>query len=429
MTDTPNPQAPGSQKSETPDLAVLLAGAGKKKSSRWGWRLLILCLVALAAGGYVYVFGNTGDKPVYTTQPMKRGDLTVLVTATGSVEPTEKVDISSELSGTVRAVNVDYNSIVKKGDVLATLDTIKLEADLQSARAKLNSAKANVLKAEADLGSARSSLDRLTSLVQNRVSTQQELDAAQFKYDAALATKQINEADVLGAEADLQLAEVNLQKSKIISPINGVVLSRAVDPGATVAASLSAPVLFTIAGDLKQMELQVDVDEADVGQVDVGQKATFRVDAFPDMSFPADIRTIRFVSETVSNVVTYMAVLSVENDKLLLRPGMTATADIVVNAIHDTLMVPNAALRYSPPQARASRGGGGMFGLFRPPRMGAITAVEPSGAKRTVWALRNGIATSVAVEIGASDGQFTQLLSGDLTEKDSLVTDSSTASN
>ncbi|MBB4277261.1 efflux RND transporter periplasmic adaptor subunit [Rhizobium mongolense] len=413
------------------DLAAVLAASAKRgKGRRWRGRLIAAAaLIAFAGTGAYFYTGRSGNGYSYATQPAKRGDLTVLVTATGSVQPTEQVDISSELSGTVRDVNVDYNSEVKSGEVLAVLDTNKLEADVKSSRAKLDSAKANVLKANADLLSAQVSLERLRSLVRGSVSTQQSLDDATYKYESAAATKQINEAEVLSAEADLRLAEVNLAKARIVSPVDGVILTRSVDPGATVAASLSAPVLFTIAGDLRKMELQVDVDEADVGQIGVGQKATFTVDAYPNKSFPAEIEQIRFASETTNNVVTYKAVLSVDNADLLLRPGMTATADITVEAVKDTLMVPNAALRYAPPEAE-SRGSRGIFGLFRPPRMGPRSGGNGSealtGAKRRVWVLREGRQVPLVIQVGSSDGQFTQVTAGELKEGDALVTDATT---
>jgi HlyD family secretion protein len=411
------------------DLAAILAASGRKKSGRWFRRSLILLLLILAGAAAAYVYSRQGASQLsYTTQPAKRGDLTVLVTATGSVQPTEQVDISSELSGTVRDVNVDYNSEVKSGEVLAVLDTNKLEADVKSTRAKLDSAKANVVKANADLESAQSSYERIRNLVQSNVSTQQSLEDARYKLDSAVAAKDINEAAVLSAEADLQLADVNLAKAKIVSPIDGVILTRSVDPGATVAASLSAPVLFVIGGDLRKMELQVDVDEADVGQIAVGQKATFTVDAYPDRSFPAVIKQIRFASETTNNVVTYKAILSVDNADLLLRPGMTATADVTVEAVQNTLMVPNQALRYAPPLAESSRGRG-LFGLLRPPRMGPRSGGNQggealTGAKRRVWVLKAGKPAPVVIQVGSSDGQFTQVVSGELKENDPLVTDS-----
>jgi HlyD family secretion protein len=416
------PQAPGHA-----DLAAVLAASGKqRRSGRWRGRLLAAVAIIIIGGGAAYYYaGRGGNEYSYTTQPVKRGDLTVLVTATGSVQPTEQVDISSELSGTVRDVNVDYNSTIKAGNVLAVLDTTKLEADAKSSRAKLASAQANVTKASADLESARTSLDRVKNLVQNNVTTRQSLDDATYKYDSAVAAKQINEADVLSAEADLQLAEVNLQKSRIVSPIDGVILTRSVDPGATVAASLSAPVLFVIGGDLKKMELQVDVDEADVGQIAVGQKAIFTVDAYPDRTFPAEIEQIRFASETTNNVVTYKAVLSVDNADLLLRPGMTATADVTVEAVKNTLMVPNASLRYAPPEVGSGRNRG-LLGLFRPPRMGPRSGAGGealTGNKRRIWVLRGERQVPVVIQVGSSDGQFTQVASGDIKEGDALVTD------
>lgn len=420
VQNTPDPAA---KTSGAPDLAAILATSGsRRKKRRWIWPTVFVALVAAAAGAYSYS-GSGGPRYDYTTQPAKRGGLSVIVTATGSVQPTDQVDISSELSGTVRKVNVSYNSAVKQGDVLAELDTNKQEADVQSARAQLASAKANVLKAEAEAASAKNSLDRLTGLVSNRISTQQELDAAKFTYDSALATKAVNEASVLSAEANLRLSELNLVKLKIVSPIDGIVLTRDVDPGATVASSLNAPVLFTIAGDLKRMELQVAVDEADVGHVQEGQAAKFSVDAYPDRNFPATIQTVRFASETVSNVVTYKAILTVDNADLLLRPGMTATADITVQSVTDALLVPNAALRYSPPTTARSRGNF-LTRLFAPPRpRGNRGGDDASGAGRAVWVLRAGAPTRVQVETGPSDGQFTVLKSGEIKQGDLLITD------
>lgn len=410
---------------QEPDLRDILKSSRSsgKKSRRFTYGVVALLLLGGAAG-YYYMSSGSGVAYNYTTQDVKKGELSVIVTSTGSVQPTDQVDISSELSGTIRKVNVTYNSPVKSGDVLAELDTNKLEADVQSARAKLASAKASVLKSQADLGSSKASLDRLKSLVQNRVSSQQDLDVAQFNNDAAAATLEVNSASVLSAEADLRLAELNLGKAKILSPIDGVVLTRAVDPGATVASSLNAPVLFTIAGDLRHMELQVAIDEADVGKVQTGQTATFNVDAYPDRSFPAAIETVRFASETVSNVVTYKGILTVDNAELLLRPGMTATANIVVEQVKDAILVPNAALRYTPPRESASRGGG-LMGLFRPPRMNRQRGGNDAAAatKRTVWVLRNNTPSAVQVETGSTDGQFTAIKSGEIKPDDQVITD------
>ena len=423
-SDTAAP--PPAKDKETDELTALLGSSQKRgKRSRWLWRLLAAGV--LIGAGYAYwSYSTQATAYTYSTSAAKRGNLTVVVTATGSVEPTVQVDVSSEQSGTIRDVLVDYNSAVKLGEVVARLDTAKLEANVKSAEANLLSAKASVAKADADMKSAKATFDRLKSLVSSRVSTQQEMDAAGYTYEAAVATKASAEANVLSAEAELEQARLNLSKATIISPIDGIVLSRDVDPGATVAASLEAPTLFTIAGDLREMELQVDIDEADVGQVAVGQKATFTVDAFSEKRFPAEITSVRYASETVNDVVTYMGILKVENDQLLLRPGMTATADIVVQSIEDSLLIPNAALRYAPPETltkSSSGGGGGMFSLFRPPRMGSISAPEPEGSERTVWLMKNNVPTAVNVEIGASDGQSTVVTKGDIAEGDLLITD------
>lgn len=424
-SDTAEPPPPARDK-ETDDLTALLGSSQTgAKHSRWLWRLLAAGVLVGAGYGY-WSYSNQATAYTYSTSAAKRGDLTVVVTATGSVEPTVQVDVSSEQSGTIRDVLVDYNSAVKLGEVVARLDTAKLEANVKSAEASLLSAKASVAKADADMKSAKATFDRLKSLVSSRVSTQQEMDAAGFTYEAAIATKASAEANVLSAEADLEQARLNLSKATIISPIDGIVLSRDVDPGATVAASLEAPTLFTIAGDLREMELQVDIDEADVGQVVVGQKATFTVDAFSEKRFPAEITSVRYASETVNDVVTYMGILKVENDQLLLRPGMTATADIVVQSIEDSLLIPNAALRYAPPETlttSSSGGGGGMFSLFRPPRSGSISAPEPEGSERTVWLMKGNVPTAVNIEIGASDGQSTVVTKGEIADGDLLITD------
>ncbi|MGX5665933.1 efflux RND transporter periplasmic adaptor subunit [Rhizobium daejeonense] len=429
MSSDDNSNKANQSSGDSSDLAAILASGGaRKKSSRWLWRVAAIIVLAGAGYGY-YVYSSEATAYTYATSPAKKGDLTVLVTATGSVEPTVQVDVSSEQSGTVREVLVDYNSTVRKGEVIARLDTARFEADVKSAEAALLAANAAVAKAEADMNSARVSMERQRTLVGNRVSTQQDLDSARYNYEAAVATKESAEANVQAAEASLEQSKVTLAKATIMSPIDGIVLSRDVDPGATVAASLQAPTLFKIAGDLRQMELQVDIDEADVGHVAVGQQATFTVDAFPDKRFPAEITQIRYASETINDVVTYMGILTVRNDDLLLRQGMTATADIVVQAIKDSLLVPNAALRYTPPESLgAQRRSSGMFSLFRPPRMGSITAPEPAGGERTVWVMRNNVPTAVNIEIGASDGQNTVVTKGDISEGDKLIIDATAKS-
>ena len=296
------------------------------------------------------IFGSgQGAEQSFVVEPASRADVTVIITATGSVQPTNQVDVSSELSGTVRNVFVDYNSPVKVGQVLAELDTDKLKATLNSSRARLASARAKVLDVQATLLEKELVYERKKTLATSRISSQQDLDTAKAALDRAAAAVESAKADVGVAEADVQLNETNLVKARIVSPINGIALKRNVDPGQTVASSLQAPVLFTIAEDLTQMEVQVDVDEADVGKVKEGQQGQFSVDAYPDRRFQARIRELRYGSEVVQGVVTYKAVLSTDNAGLLLRPGMTATAEIIVQQVAQALTVPNAALRYAPP--------------------------------------------------------------------------------
>jgi HlyD family secretion protein len=277
---------------------------------------LLVLVVWLAASS------RSGSAVRYVTEPVVRSNLTVIVTATGSVQPTNHVDISSELSGTVRKVNVDFNSKVKVGEVLAELDTDKWVATVESSRARVAAAKAKVEEAYATSIEKERDLARKSDLSERKVVSMLDLDTARAARDRAVAALASARADVGVAEAELRLNEANLAKAKIVSPINGVVLKRDVDPGQTVASSLQAPVLFSIAEDLRQMEVQVDVDEADVGKVRQGQDATFTVDAYPDRRFSARIRELRYGSEVVQGVVTYKAVLSTDNSELLLRPGL-----------------------------------------------------------------------------------------------------------
>ncbi len=409
--------------------AVLNAGASSAarvstlRIVRWGAVALTgAVLIALGAS-----LSSNGKAVRYVTEPVVRGGLTVIVTATGSVQPTNKVDISSELSGTVRRVLVDYNSQVSAGQVLAELDTDKLKATVDSSRARLAAARARVTDAEATVTEKERDLIRKRALSSKQFTSTHDLEMAQAAYDRAIAGVASTQADVGVADADLKLNETNLAKARIASPIDGVVLKRNVDPGQTVASSLQAPVLFSIAEDLKQMELQVDVDEADVGKVGIGQNALFSVDAFPDRKFPAVIRDVRFASETIQGVVTYKAVLTIDNSELLLRPGMTATAEIKVTELKDIVLVPNAALRFSPattePAAKQS--------IIRrilpgPPRFRPASQKEETGPNRTIWVLRNGVPAAVKVVIGPTDGRRSQIVSGDVAATQAVIVEQST---
>jgi HlyD family secretion protein len=407
--------------------SVLAQGRRLRFTSFTSWQLALLVGVAalLVVGAYTLFFGaRSASEAKYVTEPVARGDLTAIVTATGTVQPTNQAEISSELSGTVRQVLVDFNSKVKIGTVLAELDTDKLKATVASSRAKLASAKAKVGNAKATEIETKLVYERKLALVANKISSEQDVDTAKAAADRAVASVASAEADVGVAEAELQLDETDLAKCQILSPIDGVVLNRNVDPGQTVASSLQAPILFTIAEDLTKMEVQVDVDEADVGSVKEGQVATFSVDAFPDRKFQAEIRELRFGSEVVQGVVTYKAVLTTDNSELLLRPGMTATAEITVRQVKDALTVPNAALRFSPPAKDVQR-----ISLlqrllpgrtqFRP-----ASKKEASNSERRVWLLQNGEPVAVPVIVGLTDGRRTEILQSELKEGQAIIVDS-----
>jgi HlyD family secretion protein len=410
---------------------VLRQGTAATWNARWSRISLLAVLAAVAIAGAAWLLrsGSSSSATSYITDPVTRGSLSVIVTATGSVQPTNEVDVSSELSGIVRRVLVDYNSPVVVGQVLAELDTDKLKATVDSSRAKLNAAKAKVAEAEATVAEKEEDYNRKSRLVEKRITSNFDFEAARAAYRRSAAVLESARADVGVAQADLELNETNLAKALIRSPINGVVLSRAVEPGQTVASTLQAPVLFSIAEDLTQMEIQVDVDEADVGQVSEGQKATFTVDAYPDRKFEAMIRQLRVGSETVQGVVTYKAVLTTDNSELLLRPGMTATAEIAVEHIDDALLIANAALRFSPSAAEAADDGGSLLTKLLPgrPRFRAASKREESGPKRTIWLLREGVPTPVDVVIGVTDGKRTEIIEGELAPGSAIIVDSSTA--
>jgi HlyD family secretion protein len=414
------------------DIQTILAASRKPTLASLRRNKLLLAGAAVALLALVYaVWSASGNHTSirYVTEAATRGALVVVVTATGSIQPTNQVEVSSELSGIVRTVLVDYNSPVTVGQTLAELDTDKLKATVDSSRAKLEAARAKLTEAEATVVEKDRDLARKRDLEVKKFTSTQDLDAAQAAYHRAVAVTASMRAEVGVADAQLKLDETNLSKAKIVSPINGVVLTRNVEPGQTVASSLQAPVLFSIAEDLKQMELQVDVDEADVGKVKEGQGATFTVDAYSDRRFPATIRELRFASETIQGVVTYKAVLTIDNAELLLRPGMTATAEIKVMDVADAILVPNAALRFSPP---VTEGAESQPSLLRrllpgPPRFRAPSRPQETGPDRTVWALDDGQPKAVKVAIGASDGKRTEIREGGIEPGQAVIIDSTTA--
>lgn len=422
---------------QTPDTDVVRTlgveghsspGKSPKRSLAWGIASAVLVLAIV-----VLVSKRGEEAYTYKTQKARIGDLVVSVSATGNLEPTNQVDVGSELSGIVRTVEVDYNDHVKVGQVLARLDTDKLEAKVQQSRATLASARSKVLQARATVTESRSAMERLNKVKElsgGKVPSKNDLENAEAAYERAKADLANAEAQVSQAEATLKADETDLGKAVILSPINGIVLARSVEPGQTVAASLQAPVLFTLAEDLTKMELHVGVDEADVGAVREGQEATFTVDAYPDRRFPARVSQVRYGSETSGGVVTYKAVLGLENSDLLLRPGMTATADIVVKKVTGALLVPNAALRFSlPTDGKGTKddasNGSIISKLFpRPPR-GAEKSRRNGADRRTqtVWTIMDRKPVPLEITTGATDGTMTEVTGGDIAPGTALIVD------
>jgi HlyD family secretion protein len=407
--------------------AVLGLDQSGGQGSRLIGRVVIAALISLAAALLLYFWARTGNSSTvsYLTDPATRGNLVVTVSATGTVQPVNDVDVSSEQSGTIRKVHVDFNQRVKAGQVLAELDTDKLVSAVARARATVAAAKAKVEDARATLVEKRQLVDRVRPLAAKKISTEQALEAAEAAFERAQAAVASARADVAAAEADLQLSETNLAKARILSPIDGIVLVRNVEPGQTVATSLQAPVLFRLAEDLARMELQVDVDEADVGKVRVGQQAAFTVESFIDRKFPARIKEVRLAPETKEGVVTYKAILDVENADLLLRPGMTATADITVENIADALLIANAALRFQSPQLQQPQETRSWLRqiLPGPPQRQAPRVVQSTRpGEGRVWVLQNRELAPVTVTLGATDGARTEIRKGELKPGDAVAT-------
>jgi HlyD family secretion protein len=411
-------------------LGVDQSSDRKKRLKRWFF--LSFLTIAGVASLFVWIGAKKSNSMQYQTQKVQRGDLIVTVTATGALEPTNQVDVGSELSGIIKTVEVDYNDRVKVGQLLAKLDTDKLKAKALQSKAALESARAKVLETQATVKETEDELARLKQvwkLSHQMVPSQHDLDAAQAALNRAKASQATAKAQVLQAEATLEADETDLGKTDIHSPINGIVLVRNVEPGQTVAASFQAPVLFTLAEDLTQMELQVDVDEADVGQIKEGQEAVFTVDAHPGRTFPARITQVRYGSQTVNGVVTYKTVLNVNNSDLSLRPGMTATADITVNKVKNAILVPNAALRFIPPirEKETSSNRGSILSRLLPRRHRRPSRQhKESNAGRklqNVWALQEGKLIAIPIGIGATDGRMTEVTSGDIKPGMLLVID------
>lgn len=428
------------------DLAAIVQSGASRPLRKW---LIITAAVALAGGGaYAYFFRKQAgpEKAEYVTQPVKLGRISLIVTAPGNLAPTNQIVIGSELSGTVQEVHVDTNDLVKKGQSLAVLDTSKLNQQTERSRAALLSARAKVSQATATLAESKAALARqeeLHELSGGKTPSRATMETSKATVSRAEADLESAQAAVAGAEAEVRAFERDLEKAIIRSPVDGVVLARSIDVGQTVAASFTAPTLFTIAEDLKKMELVVAVTEADIGRVEPGQTASFSVDAWPTRTYTATVKKVAFGAANTgttassggtsaaasSGVVTYSTELEVANEDLTLRPGMTATVDIAIVDKKDIVVVPNSALRFDPEAAAAigkpdetkrtlvqslSPGGGRRWRGTPPPRPGS-TDQEPR-----VWTLKDGEPVEIRVTPGITDGKVTEII-GDTLNPDTPV--------
>lgn len=411
--------------------AVLQTGGSSSlfgRHGRWVWAAIGLLLVAATL--FWVRSGRNDNAPRYRTEEAQLGDLVVTVSATGNLQPTTSVDVGSELSGTIESVFVDENDHVKKGQVLARLDVSKLQDAVVKSRAALESAQAQVLVQQATVAQAQANLSRLQQVAKlsgGKVPSQAELETGEADVKRAHANEAAARAAVSQAQASLRSDETNLTKATIRSPIDGIVLTRKIQPGQTVAASLQAPVLFTLAENLAQMELQVKIDEADVGQVRDEHGVEFTVDAYPSRKYPARIKRVDFGSQTSDGVVSYLGVLAVNNDDLSLRPGMTGTAEITTLTRDQALLVPNAALRFTPEttgaQRKQSRGSVMSFLMPRPPRPTPKLKPLKGGGAARVWVLRDGQPVPIEVKVGASNGRVTEIVGGALKPGMQVITE------
>ncbi len=436
-------KSPKAASAQAAGLAGLLGAAPRR---RWWQRTTLwigLAALLVVAGG-VYAWQSSmaaNAAPSYVTEEVRRGNLTLSVAANGTLQPTRSVTIGSELSGTVRNVLVDVNDKVKKGQVLVELDTAKLEAQVLRSRASLAAAQARLAQAVATTKEATAGLARLQEVARlsgGKVPSATELDAGQATLGRAKADEASARASLDDARAALSTDETNLSKASIRSPINGVVLTRSVEPGNAVAASLQAVTLFTVVEDLTRLRLDVSVDEADVGSLTVGQKASFTVSAYPSRRYPAEVTRVSFGSTKTDNVVTYITWLDVDNSDLSLRPGMTAAATITSTERNDVLLVPNTALRFTPAQAGAEAAGKpasanrGIVSQLMPgpprsaSRKTAGGAGPGAGQTRQIWLLKDGVPQPVSVKVGISDGRMTEVSAEGLEPGAQVITDQRT---
>ncbi|HEV3486776.1 MAG TPA: efflux RND transporter periplasmic adaptor subunit [Vicinamibacterales bacterium] len=373
--------------------------------------IIVIAILAVTASLAAYYRGNgSTDAPKYTTAVAVRGDVVEAVHATGTLGAVMTVQVGSQVSGTIKSLHADFNSIVRKGQVIARLDSSLFQAQVDQAEATIARLQADVERARVSLEDAIVKRDRARELSSRGLIPAAELETAETTVRQAQASVSAAQAQVTQARAALNQNRVNLSHTVITSPVDGIVISRNVDVGQTVAASMSAPTLFVIANDLTDMQVEASVDEADVGRIAAGQPVTFTVDAYPRDTFTGMVSQVRLQPVVQQNVVSYVTVIDVPNPEGKLKPGMTASVTIEVARAEDVLKVPNAALRFQPPQARPA------------------AAQQSDGARgRRVWTLKDGQLQPILVRLGITDGTTTAIVGGDLAEQTPVVTGMTTS--
>lgn len=374
-------------------------------------KIIIIGSVVVIALAIVlfFVFKNGDSKQKFVTDKITRGDIKSTVSATGTVNAVTTVQVGTQVSGTIQKLFVDFNSPVKKGQLLAQIDPAIFESQVGQARANLLSARANLEKSQVMLRDTKTTLERNKILYAKNFIAKSDLDTSETNYLSAIAQIKVSGAQIQQTQAALDSSAINLKYAKILSPVNGTVISRNIDIGQTVAASFQTPTLFTIAQDLTKMQIDTSVDESDIGKVKAGQKAAFTVDAYPESTFNGEVSVVRNAPINVSNVVTYNAVIIVDNTDLKLKPGMTANVSVETEIKQSVLRVPNAALRFKPATAAAT-----------PDQKAAKGSKGPG-----VWILENNKPKNVKIKTGISDSNYTEVISGELTEGQQIITDSS----
>jgi HlyD family secretion protein len=367
----------------------------------------IIIVIAISVAAF-FLFRNKGNDIKFGTEKVVKGEIVMTVTATGTVNAVTTVLVGTQVSGTIKNLYADFNSPVKKGQIIAQIDPATFQAQVEQAKANLLAAKANHEKAEATLIDAKRTKERNQALFSKNLIARSDQDTAETNYETAKASVNAAKSQIAQTVAALEVAETNLRYTKILSPVDGVVISRNVDVGQTVAASFQTPTLFTIAQDLTKMQIDTNVDEADIGKITVGQEVEFTVDAYPDHVFKGKAWQVRNAPITVQNVVTYDVVIQVGNPELKLKPGMTANVSIIISTKKDVLKIPNAALR------------------FKPSEKGLITS-EKKGPG--VWILAIDKPKRIPVSLGISDGNYTELVSGEIKEGQELIVESLAKTN